>query len=173
MYFHFVGREPDHCIMSDSCIYSFQYCILIPTCGTSVIRTCTLFSVSVFHIYDYISISFHLTVYLLCGPCLWFSVLYFRCIFLSLSFITYLLDLSLAETVERTYGQWMVYGEFNTLGFVFSPRLTYKFQGRYREIANEEVEETAHFSPNHSSQILPPLRKSNNDNRKRAKSNLN
>ena len=50
---------------------------------------------------------------------------------LSLSCILYLLDLSLAETVKRTYGQWMVYGEFNTLGFVFSPRLTYKFQGRY------------------------------------------
>jgi len=58
-------------------------------------------------------------------------VISFPLFILSLSFSLYLLDLSLTETVKQTYGQWLVYGEFNTLEFVSRPWLAYKFQGRY------------------------------------------
>jgi len=115
------------CTMSDYLYFPFQCCLLIPTCGMSVIRTCTLFSVLVLSIYDYIFILFS-SLYIFIVSHVYDSVVtLFPLYILSLSFIMCLLDLSLAITVKRTYGQWMVYGEFNTLVFVFSPRLTYKF----------------------------------------------
>ena len=36
-----------------------------------------------------------------------------------------------AGTVGLAYGQWLVYGEFNTLRFISRLQLAYKFQGRY------------------------------------------
>jgi len=83
-------------------------------------------SVFVLSFHDYIFILF-ISLYIsivyhdLCSV-----VTLFPLYILSLSIIHVSAWLVIAATVKRAYGQWMVYGEFNTLGFVSSPRLAYK-----------------------------------------------
>ena len=107
--------------------FYFSIVYLILTCRTFVIRTFTFILVYLYSV-PMIIYSFSLPRYIspLCTIFM-FSCYLFSLYILSLSIILYLLDLSLTETVKRAYGQWMVYGEFNTLGFVSSPRLAYKF----------------------------------------------
>src|ERR1700722_1880030 len=93
-----------------------------------------LFSLSVYLYYvirDYICILFTSSYIAIVFIFRFSIVISFPLYILSLIIISYLLDLSLTETVEQTYDQWMVYGEFNTLGFVSRPWLVYRFQGRY------------------------------------------
>jgi hypothetical protein len=119
MYFPFCRLRASSCTMS-YCMYliPFQFCILIPACGTSFVRTCIFFQCILYLLFMYINV-FSLPRHIspLCSySC---SVLYFFSAVYSFSeYMLYLLDLSLTETVKQTYGQWLVYGEFNTLGSV-------------------------------------------------------
>ena len=110
-----------------SFVLLFPVLYLIPRCGTSVIRTCmfsqcTLYS-GIMTLYMYF---FHL-------PCI-FIVYHYSCSVISLSSATFILwDMILSsawlvvtDTVKQTYGQWLVYGEFNNLGFVSRVQLVYK-----------------------------------------------
>jgi len=105
-------------------VFPFQCCIFDPDMWDVQFRTCISLSV---YLYSVSVILYLFSLSRCISPLCTMFIILFPLYILSLSIILYLLDLSLTETVKRAYGQWMVYGEFNTLGFVSSPRLAYKF----------------------------------------------
>jgi len=118
MYFPFVGREPDLVLCQILCI-SISVLYIDP--GLWDIFCQDLFSLSVYLysvIHDYICILFTSSYTFIVYIFIFSIVISFPLFILSLSFSLYLLDLSLTETVKQTYGQWLVYSEFNTPGFV-------------------------------------------------------
>ena len=68
-------------------------------------------------------------IYLLCGHLRFDSPLSTSADLLYSVYVysPYLFDLSLTETVKQAYGQWLVYGEFNTLEFITRVQLVHKF----------------------------------------------
>ena len=136
MYFHYVGREPLSCIMS---VLGSLYVVSIFSIvcwarhvGRPLSGLICFFSVLVLcFLWLYIFFLFARRI----SP-LWTMYLfyyYFISVVYSYSeFISASAWLVTTGTIKRAYGQWLVYGEFNTLGFISSPRLAYKFQGRYK-----------------------------------------
>ena len=131
MYFHFVGREPDHVLCQTLCIsipvlYIWSRLVGRPLSGLVRSFQC----ICIQYIWLYIH-SLYLAIYLHCVPYSCSVITLFPLYIHSLSIISVSAWLVTTGTVKRAYGQWLVYGEFNTLGFISSPRLTYKFQGHY------------------------------------------
>ena len=84
-------------------------------------------------IYIYVLLSliiFHIVYHYRCN-----YLLYFRCVCIQ-SFIILSAWLVTTETVKQAYGKWLVYGEFNTLGFISRLQLAYKSKERYTLLHN-------------------------------------
>ena len=112
-------------------VFPFQCCYCFRLVGHLLSRLVYSSVYMYFVIHDYICILFTSSYISVVYIFIFSIVISFPLFILSLSFSLYLLDLSLTETVKQTYGQWLVYGEFNTLGFVSRPWLAYKLQGHY------------------------------------------
>ena len=135
MYFPYCRLRALSCIMSVLCsLYVLVFPELYFDPDMWDIHSQDLYVNSVYLYYvihDYICILFTSSYISIVYIFIFSIVISFPLFILSLSSSLYLLDLSLTETVKQTYGQWLVYDEFNTLSFVSRPWLAYKFQGRY------------------------------------------